>query len=285
MEYKVLSNGVKMPALGYGAMLPNAITEQSVLDALETGYRLFDTSQGYFNEQEVGNALKKSGVTRQDLFVTTKMWVFPNPAYEQAKDAIDESLRKLQTDYLDLMLIHQPFGDYYGAYHAMEDAYKAGKIRAIGVSNFYPDRLADLCSFTEIPPMVNQVETHPFNQQQEARKIMDKYHVQIEAWSPFAEGKNDIFSNPVLLEIAEESGKTLGQVVLRFLNQSGVVVIPQSRKKERMAENFDIFDFELSEDQMLRIQALDMNKSSFFNHQDPATVGMMKGLLKNGANF
>lgn len=280
MEYVTLNNGVKMPILGYGAMLDPAITEQCVIDAVQVGYRLIDTSQGYFNEEQVGNAMKNCGVARDELFLTTKMWVYSEPGYEKAKAAIDESLRKLQTDYIDLMLIHQPFADYYGSYRAMEEAYKAGKIRALGVSNFYPDRLADICSFTEIPPMVNQVETHPFCQQKKARETMKKYNVQQEAWSPFAEGKMDLFNNSTLKEIGEKYGKTLAQVVLRFLIQSNVAAIPQSKKKERMAENFNIFDFALSEEDMERIQALDTAQSAFFNHADPATVEMIKSFAK-----
>lgn len=280
MEYVTLNNGVKMPILGYGAMLDPAITEQCVIDAVQVGYRLIDTSQGYFNEEQVGNAMKNCGVARDELFLTTKMWVYSEPGYEKAKAAIDESLRKLQTDYIDLMLIHQPFADYYGSYRAMEEAYKAGKIRALGVSNFYPDRLADICSFTEIPPMVNQVETHPFCQQKKARETMKKYNVQQEAWSPFAEGKKDLFNNSTLKEIGEKYGKTLAQVVLRFLIQSNVAAIPQSKKKERMAENFNIFDFALSEEDMERIQALDTAQSAFFNHADPATVEMIKSFAK-----
>lgn len=280
MEYVTLNNGVKMPILGYGAMLDPAITEQCVIDAVQVGYRLIDTSQGYFNEEQVGNAMKNCGVARDELFLTTKMWVYSEPGYEKAKVAIDESLRKLQTDYIDLMLIHQPFADYYGSYRAMEEAYKAGKIRALGVSNFYPDRLADICSFTEIPPMVNQVETHPFCQQKKARETMKKYNVQQEAWSPFAEGKKDLFNNSTLKEIGEKYGKTLAQVVLRFLIQSNVAAIPQSKKKERMAENFNIFDFALSEEDMERIQALDTAQSAFFNHADPATVEMIKSFAK-----
>lgn len=280
MEYVTLNNGVKMPILGYGAMLDPAITEQCVIDAVQVGYRLIDTSQGYFNEEQVGNAMKNCGVARDELFLTTKMWVYSEPGYEKAKVAIDESLRKLQTDYIDLMLIHQPFADYYGSYRAMEEAYKAGKIRALGVSNFYPDRLADICSFTVIPPMVNQVETHPFCQQKKARETMKKYNVQQEAWSPFAEGKMDLFNNSTLKEIGEKYGKTLAQVVLRFLIQSNVAAIPQSKKKERMAENFNIFDFALSEEDMERIQALDTAQSAFFNHADPATVEMFKSFAK-----
>lgn len=278
MEYTTLSNGVEMPLIGYGAMLPKDITEQCVLNAIETGYRLIDTSQAYYNEEQVGNAIRKCGVDRDELFVTTKMWVFPSPGYERGKAAINESLRKLQTDYIDLMLIHQPFGDYYGTYRAMVEAYKEGKIRALGVSNFFPDRLADICSFAEIAPMVNQVETHPFCQQKEARKTMDKYKVQQEAWSPFAEGREGLFSNETLLNIAANHSKTIAQITLRFLLQSKVVTIPQSKVKERMAENIEIFDFSLTDDEMKRIQILDLNKSAFLDHSNPETVDLIKSL-------
>lgn len=280
MEYVTLNNGVKMPMLGYGAMLPPEITTECVLNAIDVGYRLIDTSQGYYNEEQVGNAIKQANVPRNELFITTKMWVYSEPGYDKAKIAIDESLKKLKTDYIDLMLIHQPFADYYGSYRAMEEAYKAGKIRALGISNFYPDRLADICSFTEIPPMVNQVETHPFCQQKKAKATMEKYHVQQEAWSPFAEGKMDIFNNSVLKAIGDTHGKTTAQVILRFLIQSNVVAIPQSKKKERMAENFDVFHFALSEEEMERIQELDQAQSSFLDHRDPATVEMVKGFAR-----
>lgn len=280
MEYVTLSNGVKMPILGYGAMVPVEMTEKCVLNAVESGYRLIDTAQGYFNEEQVGNALKKCDVSREELFITTKMWVFSEPGYEKGKVSIDESLKKLQMDYIDLMLIHQPFGDYYGEYRALEEAYKAGKIRAIGVSNFVPDRLADIASFTEIPPMVNQVETNPFCQQKKARSTMEKYNIVQEAWSPFAEGKNNLFENEVLLDIAKKHGKTLAQIVLRFDIQNGVVAIPSSKNEERMKENLNIFDFELDAEDMQRIEALDTAKSLFFDYMQPETVDMVKGFAK-----
>lgn len=242
-----------------------------VSDAIGAGYRLIDTAQAYGNEEGVGNAVAKSGLPRSEFFLVTKIWI-SNAGYEKAKASIDESLEKLKTDYVDLLLIHQPFGDYYGTYRAMEEAYKQNKVRAIGVSNFYPDRLIDLVHFSEIPPMVNQVETHPFNQQVTAKSYMDKYHVQIMSWGPFAEGKNNMFHNEVLTEIANKYKKTVAQVILRFLLQSGVVVIPKSTHKERMEENIDVFDFVLLEEDMDKIRALDTAQSLFFSHSDPATV-------------
>lgn len=272
MEYVVLDNGIKMPQLGYGVYQVDAAEcERCVSDAIGAGYRLIDTAQAYGNEEGVGNAVAKSGLPRSEFFLVTKIWI-SNAGYEKAKASIDESLEKLKTDYVDLLLIHQPFGDYYGTYRAMEEAYKQNKVRAIGVSNFYPDRLIDLVHFSEIPPMVNQVETHPFNQQVTARPYMDKYHVQIMSWGPFAEGKNNMFHNEVLTEIANKYKKTVAQVILRFLLQSGVVVIPKSTHKERMEENIDVFDFVLLEEDMDKIRALDTAQSLFFSHSDPATV-------------
>ena len=280
METVTLRNGVKMPRLGYGVFqVTNDECERCVLDALSAGYRSVDTAQSYGNEEAVGAAVQKSGIARSDLFLTSKIWM-SNASYEKAKESIDKSLRNMKTDYLDLMLIHQPFGDYYGAYRAMEEAYHAGKLRAIGVSNFYPDRLIDLCQFAEIPPMVNQVETHVFQQQKTAHEYMEKYGVQHEAWGPFAEGKKSCFTNPVLVEIGEKYGKTAAQIALRFLIQSNVVVIPKSTHKERMEQNLDVFDFALSKDDMEAIRALDEGKSLFFDHYDPATVEMLTNMGK-----
>ena len=272
MEYVTLSNGVKMPQLGYGVyQTPAEDTKRCVLDALSVGYRSIDSAQAYGNEEGVGEAIVESGIPREELFFTTKVWL-SNAGYEKAKASIEESLRKLKTDYIDLLLIHQPFHDYYGTYRAMEEAYKEGKVRAIGVSNFYPDRFIDIANSVEIKPMVNQVETHVFQQQKVAKEIMKKYNTQIESWGPFAEGKNDYFNNPVLKEIGNQYGKTVAQVALRFLLQSGVVVIPKSTHKERMEENFNVFDFTLSEDDMKKIEQLDGGKSLFFSHYDPDTV-------------
>lgn len=272
MEFVTLNNGVKMPILGYGVYQVSAEEcERCVLDAISVGYRSIDTAQAYGNEEGVGSAVKKSGVPRGELFLTTKIWI-TNGGYEKAAASIDESLRKLGTDYVDLMLIHQPFNDYYGTYRAMEAAYKAGKIRAIGVSNFYPDRLVDLCNFVEITPAVNQVETHVFQQQKTAHEYMKKYGVQHESWGPFAEGKKDFFANPVLNEIGGKYGKTAAQTALRFLIQSGVVVIPKTTHKERMEQNINVFDFVLNDEDMAAIQALDEGESLFFSHYDPSVV-------------
>ena len=272
MDYVTLNNGVKMPKLGYGVyQTPPEETERCVLDAIRIGYRSIDTAQAYGNEEGVGNAIVKCGLPREDLFITTKIWI-SNYGYEKAKASIEESLKKLQTNYIDLLLLHQPFGDYYGAYRAMEEAYKEGKVRAIGVSNFYPDRYLDIFHFSEIKPAVNQVETHVFQQQKAAKKYMEKHGTQIMSWGPFAEGKNDYFQNPVLKEIGAQYGKSVAQVALRFLLQSDVVVIPKSTHENRMKENFDVFDFALTEEDMKKIQALDTGKSLFFSHYDPETV-------------
>lgn len=272
MEFVTLNNGVKMPVLGYGVYQVGAEEcERCVLDAISVGYRSIDTAQAYGNEEGVGSAVKKCGVPRSELFLTTKIWI-TNGGYENAAASIDESLRKLGTDYVDLMLIHQPFNDYYGTYRAMEAAYKAGKIRAIGVSNFYPDRLVDLCNFVEVVPAVDQVETHVFQQQKKAHEYMSKYGVQHESWGPFAEGRKDFFTNPVLNEIGGKYDKDAAQVALRFLIQSGVVVIPKSTHKERMEQNINVFDFTLDEKDMAVIGALDANESLFFSHYDPAMV-------------
>lgn len=272
MEYVQLNNGLKMPMLGYGVyQVTKEECEKCVLDALKTGYRLIDTAQSYFNEEEVGNAIVKSGVPREEIFLTTKVWV-EHYGYEETKKSVYESMKKLQTEYIDLMLLHQPFSDYYGAYRALEDLYQEGVLKAIGVSNFYPDRLVDIANFAKIVPMVNQVETHVFNQQTEAKKWMDKYEVQIEAWAPFGEGRGGLFENPVLTAIGEKYGKTSAQVMLRWNIQRGVVVLPKSTHIERMEQNFNIFDFTLSDEDMTAISKLDTQTSSFFSHYDPAMV-------------
>lgn len=272
MIYKTLNNNVKMPQLGFGVFqTPVEETKRIVLDAIEIGYRSFDTAQIYGNEAGVGEAVQESGIPREEFFITTKIWI-SNAGYERAKASIEESLKKLQTDYIDLLLVHQPFGDYYGTYRAMEEAYKAGRVRAIGVSNFSPNRFIDLQHFVEIKPAVNQIETHVFYQQKEAKKYLEKYNCQIESWGPFAEGKNNFFSTPLLKEIGEKHGKSVAQVALRFLLQSDVVVIPKSVRKERMQENFDIFDFGLTEEEMQRIEELDQASSLFYDHQEPETA-------------
>lgn len=280
MEYVSLNNGVKMPKVGYGVFqVAGEECERCVLDALDVGYRAIDTAQSYGNEAAVGSALHKSGLARDEVFLTTKIWM-SNASYEKARASIDKSLHNLQTDYIDLLLIHQPFGDYYGAYRAMEEACRAGKLRAIGVSNFYPDRLIDLCQFAEMTPAVNQVETHVYQQQKTAHEYMKKYGVQHEAWGPFAEGKKNCFTNPVLVGIGEKYAKSAAQVALRFLIQSDVVVIPKSTHRERMEENLDIFDFALSGEEIDTIRALDEGKSLFFDHYDPATVEMLTNMGK-----
>lgn len=272
MEYVTLSNGVKMPILGYGVyQVSKEECERCVADALSVGYRSIDTAQSYFNEEQVGNAIVKSGISREDIFLTTKVWI-EHYGYEEARKSVLKSMEKLQTDYLDLVLLHQPFSDYYGAYRALEDLYDEGKLRAIGVSNFYPDRLVDIVSFSRIKPMVNQIEVHPFNQQIEAKKWLNKYNVQIEAWAPFGEGRGGLFENPVLSEIAGKHNKTTAQVMLRWHIQRGVVVIPKSTHKKRMEQNIQVFDFALDETDMDKITALDKAQSSFFSHSDPAMV-------------
>lgn len=273
MEYKTLSNGVKMPILGFGVyQVPDlAECERVVSDAISVGYRSIDTAQAYMNEEAVGNAIRKSGIAREEFFITTKIWI-SNYGYEKAKVSLDASLEKLQTDYIDLVLLHQPFGDYYGAYRAMEEYYKAGKIKAIGISNFAPDRVADLAIFSDVTPMVNQVETHVFNQQVNARKTMDEYGVQIESWGPFAEGSNHLFTNETLVAIGSKYHKTAAQVALRYLIQRDVIVIPKTVHKNRMEQNFDVFDFVLTDDDMAEILKLDTGKSLFFSHTDPETV-------------
>ena len=279
MDFVTLNNGVKMPMLGYGVyQTPPEDTEKCVLDAISVGYRSIDTAQAYGNEEGVGNAIVKCGLPREELFITTKIWI-TNAGYEKAKASIDESLKKLKTDYIDLLLIHQPFGDYYGSYRAMEEAYKAGKVRAIGVSNFYPDRYLDIVHFSEVKPAVNQVETHIFQQQKVAKEYMKKNGTQIMSWGPFAEGKNDYFNTPALKEIGAKYGKTAAQVALRFLLQSGVVLIPKSVHKDRMEQNFDIFDFELNKDEMKKLEALDTGESLFFSHHDPKTVEWFMSII------
>ena len=272
MDYITLNNGVKMPQLGYGVyQTPAEETESCVLTAIKNGYRSIDTAQAYGNEEGVGQAIVKCGLPREELFITTKIWI-SNAGYEKAKASIEESLKKLKPDYVDLLLIHQPFGDYYGTYRAMEEAYKAGKARAIGVSNFYPDRYIDIAHFAEVVPAVNQVETHVFQQQKVAREYLAKYHTQIMSWGPFAEGKNDFFNTPALKEIGAKYGKSVAQVALRFLLQNGVVVIPKSTHEERMQENFNVFDFVLTDEEMKQIETLDTGKSLFFSHYSPETV-------------
>jgi 2,5-diketo-D-gluconate reductase A len=272
MQYITLSNGVKMPQLGYGVyQVTKEECERCVSDALEVGYRAIDTAQSYFNEAEVGEAIAKSDIDRKEIFLTTKVWI-EHYGYDAAKKSVLQSMEKLKTDYIDLVLLHQPFADYYGAYRALEDLYEEGRLRAIGVSNFYPDRLVDLASFARIKPMVNQIETHPLNQQIEAHKWLEKYNVIHEAWAPFGEGRGNMFSNPVLQAIGEKYGKTTAQVILRWQLQRNIVVIPKSTHKERMAQNLDVFDFTLSNEDMQAIAALDTKTSSFFSHQDPAMV-------------
>lgn len=279
MMYVELNNGVKIPILGYGVfqITDPKECERCVLDAIDVGYRLIDTAQAYGNEEAVGNAIKKCGVPREELFITTKVWI-SNAGYENAKKSIEESLKKLQLDYLDLLLIHQPFNDYYGTYRAMEELHKEGKIRAIGLSNFYPDRLIDLIKFNEVVPAVNQVETHVFNQQVKAQEVMNKYGVQIQAWAPFAEGKNNLFSNETLKAVGDKYNKSVAQVALRYLIQRGVSVLPKSVNKDRMKENFNVFDFELTEEDMNLIASLDTENSLFFSHYDPQTVEYLTSL-------
>ncbi len=273
MKTVTLNNGIEMPLLGFGVfqVTDPAECERSVLDAIETGYRLIDTAESYMNEDAVGNAIKKSGVARDELFITTKLFIKSN-GYAETRKSFERSLKKLQLDYLDLYLIHQPFGDVYGEWRAMEELYKEGKIRAIGVSNFQLDRLIDLIIHNEIVPAVNQVETHPFHQQHQAQQFMIDNKVQIESWGPFAEGKNDLFKNELLKGIGEKYNKSIAQVVLCWLTQRGIVAIPKSVKKERMAENLNIFDFELTDEEMALIKTLDSATSAFFDHRDPAMV-------------
>lgn len=272
MDYVTLANGVKMPQLGYGVyQVTKEECKRCVLDALDVGYRAIDTAQSYFNEAEVGEAIAESGIDRKEIFLTTKVWI-EHYGYEQAKESVLQSMEKLKTDYIDLVLLHQPFADYYGAYRALEDLYEEGKLRAIGVSNFYPDRLVDIASFARLKPMVNQIETHPLNQQIEAHEWLKKYGVIHEAWAPFGEGRGNMFTNPVLQKLGDKYNKTVAQVILRWQLQRGIVVIPKSTHKERMAQNLDVFDFTLTDEDMQDIAALDTKTSSFFSHQDPAMV-------------
>ncbi len=272
MEYVTLSNGVKMPILGYGVyQVTQEECERCVSDALEVGYRSIDTAQSYFNEEQVGSAIKKSGVKREDIFLTSKVWV-EHYGYEECKKSVEESLRKLDTDYLDLMLLHQPFADYYGAWRALEDLYEEGKLRAIGISNFYPDRMVDISSFARIRPMINQIETHPLFARAEDHKWMEKYGVAHEAWAPFGEGRGGLFKNETLKAIGEKYDKTTAQVMLRWNIQRGVIVLPKSTHKERMIQNLDVFDFALSDEDMTAIAGLDTNTSAFFSHYDPNMV-------------
>ncbi len=280
MNYVTLENGVKMPQLGYGVyQVTKEECERCVLDALKVGYRLFDTAQSYFNEEEVGNAIVKSGVSREEIFLTSKVWI-DHYGYEECRKSVLESLRKLKTDYIDLMLLHQPFSDYYGAYRALEDLYDEGKIKAIGISNFYPDRMVDLASFTRIKPMINQIKIHPYHQQVFSKEWHDKYGVQLEAWAPFGEGRKNMFELSELKEIGDKYGKTVAQVILRWHLQRGIVVIPKSTHLERMKENFNVFDFELAQEDMDVISKLDKNESSFFSHQDPSIVEWFGKLIE-----
>ncbi len=273
MQKVILNNGVEMPILGFGVyqIADAQECERCVYDAILSGYRLIDTAASYLNEEAVGSAIKRSGVPREELFITTKLWI-QDAGYESTKKAFAKSLKKLQLDYLDLYLIHQPFGDVYGSWRAMEELYREGKIRAIGVSNFQMDRLVDLIAHNEVVPAVNQVETNPFCQQIESAKLMKENHVQIESWAPFAEGRNNLFQNEVLLSLAQKYKKSVAQVVLRWLTQRGVIAIPKSVRKERMIENLDVFDFEISQEDMERIATLDTKKSCFFSHNDPEIV-------------
>ena len=273
MERVRLNNGVEMPILGFGVFQVTDLAEceRSVVDAIKTGYRLIDTAQSYKNEEAVGRAIKQSGVRREELFITTKLWIQSN-GYEGAKKSFESSLKKLQLDYLDLYLIHQPYGDVYGEWRAMQELYREGRVRAIGVSNFHPDRLIDLIIHNEIVPAVNQIETHPFHQQIETQKFLQDNKVQIESWGPFAEGKNNLFHNDLLASIGKKYNKTIAQVVIRWLTQRGVIAIPKSVRKERIEENFNIFDFDLSAEDMEAIKTLDTNASLFFDHRDPTMV-------------
>ncbi len=280
MEYITLSNGVKMPQLGYGVyQVTQQECERCVLDALDVGYRSLDTAQCYFNEEQVGSAIEKSGIDRKEIFLTSKVWI-EHYGYEECKKSVLESMEKLRTDYLDLMLLHQPFGDTYGAWRALEELYAAGKLRAIGISNHYVDRMVEFSLFNKIKPIVNQMEVHPFNQQQELKKWADKYDIRLEAWAPFGEGRKGLFENETLAKIGAKYGKTTAQVILRWHIQRGIIIIPKSTHKERMIENFNIFDFTLSEDDMNTIQAMDTDTSSFFSHQDPNMVEWFANMVE-----
>ncbi len=280
MKYDVLYNGVKIPALGYGVyQIPKDMTYSCLSDAIDVGYRHIDTATAYANESEVGAAIKNSGINRKEFFLTTKVWI-DCFGYEKANISLEKSFDALQTDYLDLVLIHHPFNDYYGAYRALEKWHKDGKIRAIGVSNFYPDRLSDICAFNEIPPMVNQIEINPFFQQADAVENMRRHNIVAEAWAPFGEGKNGMFSNPVLKEIGEKYGKKIPQVILRWLLERDIVAISKTTNKDRMKENFDVLDFSLTEEDMQKIATLDTGKSMFYDHRDPKTVDFFLELME-----
>ena len=281
MNYVTLNNEIKMPSVGFGVFQIPEKEEcvRVVKDAIDVGYCLIDTAQAYGNEESVGEAIRESSVPREDLFITTKVWI-SNAGYEKAKKSIEESLNKMKLDYLDLVLIHQPLNDYYGTYRAMQDLYKEGKIKAIGVSNFYPDRLVDLSLFNEIVPAVNQIEVNPFHQQIEAQKVNEKYGVQLQAWAPFAEGRNGMFTNPELKAIGDKYNKSVAQIILRWLLQRGIVPLSKTVNKERMLQNIDIFNFELNEDDMNKISCLDKKESSFFNHQEASSVEMLASLVR-----
>lgn len=285
MEYVKLNNGVEMPILGFGVyQIPREETKRCVLDAIKVGFRAIDTAQSYFNEREVGEAISECNVPREELFITTKVWI-DNYGYENCRKSVMESLEKLKTDYIDLVLLHQPFADYYGAYRALEDLYEEGKIRAIGVSNFYPDRLSDICLFgRKVIPAINQVEVNPLNQQVKAQENMEKYGVHIEAWAPFGEGRNNMFANETLVNIGKKYDKSSAQVILRWLIQRGVIIACKSTHIERMEENFNVFDFKLSNEDMKEISTLDLNDSLFFNHQDPKMVEWFDNIVKSRRN-
>lgn len=281
MEYVKLNNGVEMPILGFGVyQIPKEETKRCVMDAIKVGFRSIDTAQSYFNEEEVGDAIKECGIPRSELFITTKVWI-DNYGYENCKKSVLESLKKLKTDYIDLVLLHQPFSDYYGAYRALEDLYEEGIIKAIGVSNFYPDRLSDICLFErKVIPAVNQVETNPINAQVKAQENMEKYGVKMEAWAPFGEGRNGLFENEILVNIGKKYNKSSAQVILRWLIQRGVIIACKSTHKMRMEENFNVFDFELTNEDMEQIKSLDQENSLFFNHQDPSMVQWFDNIVK-----
>lgn len=280
MEYFKLNNGEKMPAIGFGVyQIPKDETKNAVLNALKVGYRKIDTAQSYFNEKEVGDAIKESKIPREELFITTKIWI-DNYGYDKAKKSVIDSMKKLQVDYIDLVLLHQPFSDYYGAYHALIDLQKEGKIKSIGVSNFYPDRLSDICAFGGEVPQVNQIEINPMFQQEKAVENMKKNNVLAESWGPFREGKDNIFNNEVLINIASKYNKTSAQVILRWLFQRGISSNCKSTKIDRMRENFDIFDFELTNDDMNEIKKIDLNKTLFINHETPEAVELFKEFVK-----
>ena len=282
MQTVTLNNGVHMPLLGFGVfqIADAAECERSVVDAIQTGYRLIDTAASYGNEEAVGRAIKRSDVAREELFITTKLWI-SDAGYESTRKAFDRSIQRLQLETLDLYLIHQPYGDVHGAYRAMEELYREGRVRAIGISNFHPDRVMDMIVHHEVAPAVNQIETHPFNQQIEAQKFLQENGVQIESWGPFAEGKNNIFQNELLVSLAGKHQKSVAQVILRWLTQRGVIAIPKSVRKERMVENFNVFDFELSTEDMAAIAPLDTKTSSFFDHRDPNMVKMLSQAKRN----